>query len=378
MPDCTGGSSASAHGRFFAQNVPPAVACLRLRARLRHGDGPGSVSVHELGAGTATSGACPTVEDLPRGMASKTRWSSPMRHGGGRGDPGRPRQISGAVRGGGRDGIPSQGRSGAGALPLRETTIRAQKHCTTSRRRQLHRDYTSPGTREEPVIGEVVRALEQAHPMDSARRVGTGTAGAHVEYCDLLEQADRNVYQHAAKRSRTKRGSPCVHGEVGRALRRSGLHRTSRSGYGRPGECFVGERPLGRSRARILPVFRRPHRARGRLTALWAPSSTPTTVPDASFARHDRLGVDNARRNPVVGEGALSASVPDPGADRTPTRRGPRRSRRASPASRSAPSRPSVQGDVYAAKSRTRVPGTSAKRSPLESSRVAKRRSARR
>jgi len=58
------------------------------------------------------------------------------------------------------------------------------------------------GTREEPVIGEIVRGLEASGvPMEGSKgEWGPGQQEINVEFCEVLEQADRNVLtKHAAK-----------------------------------------------------------------------------------------------------------------------------------------------------------------------------------
>ena len=58
------------------------------------------------------------------------------------------------------------------------------------------------GTKEEPVIGAIVRGLEASGvPMEGSKgEWGPGQQEINLEYCEVLEQADRNVlYKHAAK-----------------------------------------------------------------------------------------------------------------------------------------------------------------------------------
>ncbi len=58
------------------------------------------------------------------------------------------------------------------------------------------------GTREEPVIGAIVRGLEASGvPMEGSKgEWGPGQQEINLEFCEVLEQADRNVlYKHAAK-----------------------------------------------------------------------------------------------------------------------------------------------------------------------------------
>jgi glutamine synthetase len=58
------------------------------------------------------------------------------------------------------------------------------------------------GTKEEPLVGAIVRALEKSGvQMEGSKgEWGRGQQELNVEYCDLLEQADRNVLtKHAAR-----------------------------------------------------------------------------------------------------------------------------------------------------------------------------------
>ncbi|MEO6325166.1 MAG: glutamine synthetase family protein [Thermoanaerobaculia bacterium] len=59
-----------------------------------------------------------------------------------------------------------------------------------------------PGTKAEPLVGAIVRSLEKSGvPMEGSKgEWGAGQQELNLEYCPLLEQADRNVlYKHAAK-----------------------------------------------------------------------------------------------------------------------------------------------------------------------------------
>jgi glutamine synthetase len=58
------------------------------------------------------------------------------------------------------------------------------------------------GTKEEPLVGAIVRALERSGvPMESSKgEWGPGQQEINLRYSEILEQADRNViYKHAAK-----------------------------------------------------------------------------------------------------------------------------------------------------------------------------------
>jgi len=66
------------------------------------------------------------------------------------------------------------------------------------------------GTREEPVIGAIVRGLEASGvPMEGSKgEWGPGQQEINVEYCEVLEQADRNVLtKHAAREIADAKGS---------------------------------------------------------------------------------------------------------------------------------------------------------------------------
>jgi len=58
------------------------------------------------------------------------------------------------------------------------------------------------GTKEQPLIGAIVRGLDASGvPMEGSKgEWGPGQQEINLEYCEVLEQADRNVlYKHAAK-----------------------------------------------------------------------------------------------------------------------------------------------------------------------------------
>jgi glutamine synthetase len=58
------------------------------------------------------------------------------------------------------------------------------------------------GTKEEPLVGAIVRSLEASGvPMEGSKgECGRGQQELNVEFCELLEQADRNVLtKHAAR-----------------------------------------------------------------------------------------------------------------------------------------------------------------------------------
>ncbi|HEY6065991.1 MAG TPA: glutamine synthetase family protein, partial [Thermoanaerobaculia bacterium] len=65
------------------------------------------------------------------------------------------------------------------------------------------------GTKEEPVIGAIVRSLDRSGvPMEGSKgEWGPGQQELNVEYCEVLEQADRNVLtKHAAKEIAHEKG----------------------------------------------------------------------------------------------------------------------------------------------------------------------------
>lgn len=65
------------------------------------------------------------------------------------------------------------------------------------------------GTKEEPLVGEIVRGLMRSGvPVECSKgEWGPGQQEINIEYCELLEQADRNVvYKHAAREIAHRQG----------------------------------------------------------------------------------------------------------------------------------------------------------------------------
>ena len=241
------------------------------------------------------------------------------------------------------------------------------------------------GTREEPVIGEVVRALEQSGiPMEGSKgEWGPGQQELNVEYCDLLEQADRNVLiKHAAKEVAHQKGLAVTFmAKWDERFAGSGLHQhVSLWDTADRANVFVGERPLGEIHGsddfRFFLGGLLAHAAE--LTALWAPSvNSYKRFQSASFAPTTiAWSVDNRTAGiRVVGEGsALRIECRIPGADANPyiAWAATLAAGLAGIAQRIEPP-PPFQGDVYAAKALPRVPGNLREAiGLLESSRLAK------
>jgi glutamine synthetase len=62
--------------------------------------------------------------------------------------------------------------------------------------------YIFPGTREEPLVGAIVRGLAGSGvPVENSKgEWGPGQQEINLEFCDVVEQADRNIlYKHAAR-----------------------------------------------------------------------------------------------------------------------------------------------------------------------------------
>ena len=62
--------------------------------------------------------------------------------------------------------------------------------------------YIFPGTKEEPLVGAIVRGLSGSGvPVENSKgEWGPGQQEINLEFCDVVEQADRNVlYKHVAR-----------------------------------------------------------------------------------------------------------------------------------------------------------------------------------
>ena len=69
--------------------------------------------------------------------------------------------------------------------------------------------YIFPGTKEEPLVGAIVRGLSQSGvPVENSKgEWGPGQQEINLEFCDVVEQADRNVlYKHAAREIADQQG----------------------------------------------------------------------------------------------------------------------------------------------------------------------------
>jgi glutamine synthetase len=227
------------------------------------------------------------------------------------------------------------------------------------------------GTREEPVVGDLVRALEKSGiPMEGSKgEWGPGQQELNVEYCELLEQADRNVLtKHAAKEIAHQRGLAVTFmAKWDERFAGSGLHQHI-SLWDPSGKknVFAGGANEGGGGVRGSETFRfflgglLAHAAE--LTAFWAPSvNSYKRFQSASFAPTTiAWSVDNRTAGiRVVGEGeALRIECRIPGADANPyvAWAATLAAGLAGIEHRIEPPAP-FRGDVYAAKSLPRVPG---------------------
>ncbi|HXM78614.1 MAG TPA: glutamine synthetase family protein [Thermoanaerobaculia bacterium] len=241
------------------------------------------------------------------------------------------------------------------------------------------------GTREEPVIGALVRALEKSGiPTEGSKgEWGPGQQEINVEYSDLVEQADRNVVtKHAAKEIAHEKGLAITFmAKWDERFAGSGLHQHI-SLWDPRGETnvFSGGKKLGG--IECSDTFRfflgglLAHAAE--LTAFWAPSvNSYKRFQSASFAPTTiAWSVDNRTAGfRVVGEGrALRIECRIPGADSNPyvAWAATLAAGLAGVAGRVEPP-PPFAGDVYAAKALPRVPGNLRDAiALLEASRLAK------
>jgi glutamine synthetase len=241
------------------------------------------------------------------------------------------------------------------------------------------------GTREEPVVGELVRALVKSGiPMEGSKgEFGPGQQELNVEYSELLEQADRNVLiKHAAKEIAYEKGLAVTFmAKWNERFAGNGLHQhvSLWDAAGRA-NVFTGDGRLGK--IACSDAFRfflgglLKHAAE--LTAFWAPSvNSYKRFQSASFAPTTvAWSVDNRTAGiRVVGEGsALRVECRIPGADANPyiAWAATLAAGLAGIAGRIEPP-PAFQGDVYAAKALPRVPGNLREAIELlESSRLAK------
>jgi glutamine synthetase len=240
------------------------------------------------------------------------------------------------------------------------------------------------GTREEPVVGELVRALDQSGiPMEGSKgEWGPGQQELNLEYGELLEQADHNVLaKHAAKEVAHSKGlAVSFMAKWHERFAGNGLHQHV-SLWSPAGEsAFAGDGRLGE--IACTDTFRfflgglLAHAAE--LTAFWAPSvNSYKRFQSASFAPTTiAWSVDNRTAGiRVVGEGsALRVECRIPGADANPyvAWAATLAAGLAGIAGRVEPP-PAFRGDVYAARTLPRVPGSLREAiGLLESSRLAK------
>jgi glutamine synthetase len=226
------------------------------------------------------------------------------------------------------------------------------------------------GTREEPVIGELVRALEKSGiPMEGSKgEWGPGQQEVNVEYCELLEQADRNALtKHAAKEIAHEKGLAVTFmAKWDERFAGSSFHQHL-SLWDAEGKTnvFSGERRVGEipcsDHFRFFLGGLLAHAAE--LTAFWAPSvNSYKRFQSASFAPTTiAWSVDNRTAGfRVVGKAnALRIECRIPGADANPYVAWAATlaaglegiARRIEPP-------PPFSGDVYAAKAMPRVPAS--------------------
>ena len=241
------------------------------------------------------------------------------------------------------------------------------------------------GTREEPIVGELVRALAKSGvPMEGSKgEWGPGQQELNLEYSELLEQADRNVLiKHAAKEIAYEKGLAVTFmAKWNERFAGSGLHQHI-SLWDAAGKTnvFAGERKpreiAGTETFRFFLGGLLEHAAE--LTALWAPSvNSYKRFQSASFAPTTiAWSVDNRTAGiRVVGQGStLRIECRIPGADANPyiAWAATLAAGLAGIAGRIEPP-PPFRGDVYAAKELPRVPGNLRDAiALLEASRVAK------
>ena len=240
------------------------------------------------------------------------------------------------------------------------------------------------GTREEPVVGELVRALDQSGiPMEGSKgEWGPGQQELNLAYGDLLEHADHNVLaKHAAKEVAHAKGLAVTFmAKWHERFAGNGLHQHISLWDPAGKSAFAGEKRLGD--IACTDAFRfflgglLAHAAE--LTAFWAPSvNSYKRFQSASFAPTTiAWSVDNRTAGiRVVGEGnALRIECRIPGADANPyvAWAATLAAGLAGVAGRIEPP-PPFRGDVYAAKALPRVPGSLRDAiALLESSRLAK------
>jgi glutamine synthetase len=227
------------------------------------------------------------------------------------------------------------------------------------------------GTKEEPLVGAIVRALERSGvPMESSKgEWGPGQQEINLRYSELVEQADRSVlYKHAAKEIANQQGLAVTFmakWDEKHAGSSAHEHLSLWSADGTT-NLFDGDEELAGSGIRSSERFRHflggwmAHAAE--LVAFWAPNvNSYKRYQAGSFAPTGIAWSDDNRTAGfrVVGHGpSLRIECRIPGADANPYV-----AFAASLAagldgieSRIEPP-PVFAGDVYAAKSLPRVPG---------------------
>jgi glutamine synthetase len=184
------------------------------------------------------------------------------------------------------------------------------------------------GTKEEPVIGAIVRGLEASGvPMEGSKgEWGPGQQEINVEHCEVLEQADRNVlYKHAAREIAYQQGLAVTFmAKWNEKLAGSSMHQhLSLWDAGGRENLFAGEKNSPASGSDLFRWFLGGWMARaGELAVCYAPSvNSYKRFQSASFAPTAiAWSVDNRTSGfRVVGSGAsLRIECRIPGADANP------------------------------------------------------------
>jgi glutamine synthetase len=222
------------------------------------------------------------------------------------------------------------------------------------------------------VVGELVRALEKSGiPMEGSKgEWGPGQQELNVEYCELVEQADRNVLiKHAAKEVADQKGLAVTFmAKWDERFAGSGLHQhlslwnasgKNNAFTGTGGKSVAGVEGSDAFRFFLGGILA--HAAE--LTAFWAPSvNSYKRFQSASFAPTTLAwSVDNRTAGiRVVGGGeSLRIECRIPGADANPyvAWAATLAAGLSGIERRIEPPEP-FRGDVYAAKSLPRVPGS--------------------
>jgi len=225
------------------------------------------------------------------------------------------------------------------------------------------------GTKEEPVIGAIVRALDASGvPMESSKgEWGPGQQELNLRYCEVLEQADRNVLaKHAAKEVAYEKGASVTFmAKWDEKYAGNGLHQHI-SAWDRDGKAlFAGDQEIGPVKgSELFRFFLGGVLAHGaELALLYAPNvNSYKRYQSGSFAPTGiAWSYDNRTAGfRVVGQGpSLRIECRLPGGDANPylAYAAVLAAGLAGVERRIEPP-PIFQGDVYAAQKLQKVPGT--------------------